>query len=194
MTARRTVGHMLDYHNQARKPRSNPAKGRCWHQSVSPTLVLARLGNATASLPLRGQPRRKALRCSYPFCQRRCAATAAQSGRTKGSYPAGQVRRKEKHPHSTQHHSRPYDITRCRRSVSINVSTDVSEKSLNARYHRAVPAWRESIPGFHERQSSNSGDTAPAQTNGDGLFGMWFLATPNLSVQDGGSTSGGYGY
>src|SRR5216683_5801981 len=48
-------------------------RGRCWHQSVSPTLVLARLGNATASLPLRGQPRRKALR----------------------SYPAGQVRRKE---------------------------------------------------------------------------------------------------
>src|SRR6266481_6971318 len=34
--------------------------------------------DATASLPLRGQPRRKALRCSYPFCQRRCAATAAQ--------------------------------------------------------------------------------------------------------------------
>src|SRR5260221_13525002 len=48
-----------------------------WHQSVSPTLVLARLGNATASLPLRGQPRRKALR----------------------SYPAGQVRRKEKGCH-----------------------------------------------------------------------------------------------
>src|SRR5258707_14104383 len=138
--------------------------GRCWHLSVSPTLVLARLGNATASLPLRGQPRRKALR----------------------SYPAGQVRRKEKHPHSTQHHSRPYDITRCRRSVSINVSTDVSEKSLNARYHRAVPAWRESIPGFHERQSSNSGDTAPGQNNGEGLFGMWFVATPNLAVQDGG--------
>jgi hypothetical protein len=37
-------------------------RGRCWHQSISPTLVLARLGNATASLPLRGQPRRKALR------------------------------------------------------------------------------------------------------------------------------------
>src|SRR5258708_27887964 len=52
---------------------------------------------------VRGQPRRKALRCSYPFCQRRCAATAAQSGRTKGSYPAGQVRRKEAHP-------RPYAL------------------------------------------------------------------------------------
>jgi len=110
MTARRTVGHILDYHNQARKPRSNPAKGRCWHQSVSPgtypswqrgfassatrsartkgaTLVLARLGNATASLPLRGQPRRKALR----------------------SYPAGQVRRKETHPH---HPSAPPPLTR----------------------------------------------------------------------------------
>src|SRR5260370_16055098 len=81
--------------------------------------------------------------------------------------------------------------TICRRSVSINVSTDVSEKSLNARYHGAVPAGRESIPGFHERQSSNSGDTAPGQTNGDGLFGMWFVTTPNLSVQGGGSTSGG---
>ena len=30
----------------------------------------------------------------------------------------------------------------CRRSVSRNVSIDVSEKSLNARYHGAVPAWR----------------------------------------------------
>jgi len=62
--------------------------GRCWHLSVSPgtypsrqrdcvataarsaetkgaTLVLARLGNAASQLPLRGQPRRKALR-SYP--------------------------------------------------------------------------------------------------------------------------------
>ena len=38
-----------------------------------------------------------------------------------------------------------------------------------------------------------SGDTAPGQTNGEGLFGMWFVATPNLSVQGGGSTSGGYG-
>ena len=39
-----------------------------------------------------------------------------------------------------------------------------------------------------------SGDTAPGQTNGEGLFGMWFVATPNLAVQGGGSTSGGYGY
>ena len=38
-----------------------------------------------------------------------------------------------------------------------------------------------------------SGDTAPAQTNGEGLFGKWFVATPNLAVQGGGSTSGGYG-
>src|SRR6266849_4260329 len=64
------------------------SKGRCWHQSVSPTLVLARLGNATASLPLRGQPRRKALR----------------------SYPAGQVRRKEKHPRPSLLHPRPYAL------------------------------------------------------------------------------------
>jgi predicted lipoprotein with Yx(FWY)xxD motif len=27
-----------------------------------------------------------------------------------------------------------------------------------------------------------SEDTAPGQTNGEGLFGMWFVATPNLSV------------
>jgi predicted lipoprotein with Yx(FWY)xxD motif len=41
---------------------------------------------------------------------------------------------------------------------------------------------------------SFSGDTAPGQTNGEGLFGKWFVATPNLTVQGGGSTSGGYGY
>ena len=39
-----------------------------------------------------------------------------------------------------------------------------------------------------------SGDTAPGQTNGEGLFGKWFVAVPNLAVQGGGSTSGGYGY
>ena len=39
-----------------------------------------------------------------------------------------------------------------------------------------------------------SGDSAPGQTNGEGLFGKWFVATPNLPVQGGGSTSGGYGY
>ena len=39
-----------------------------------------------------------------------------------------------------------------------------------------------------------SGDTAPGQTNGEGITGMWFVATPNLAVQGGGSTSGGYGY
>jgi predicted lipoprotein with Yx(FWY)xxD motif len=39
-----------------------------------------------------------------------------------------------------------------------------------------------------------SGDTAPGQTNGEGLFGMWFVATPNLARQGGGSTSGSYGY
>jgi predicted lipoprotein with Yx(FWY)xxD motif len=38
-----------------------------------------------------------------------------------------------------------------------------------------------------------SGDTAPGQTNGEGITGMWFVATPNLPVQSGGSTSGGYG-
>jgi predicted lipoprotein with Yx(FWY)xxD motif len=39
-----------------------------------------------------------------------------------------------------------------------------------------------------------SGDTAPGQTNGEGLFGKWFVATPNLAVQGGGSTNNGYGY
>ena|SRR6266480_6065233 len=39
-----------------------------------------------------------------------------------------------------------------------------------------------------------SGDTAPGQTNGEGLLGKWFVAIPNLAVQGGGSTSGGNGY
>jgi len=39
-----------------------------------------------------------------------------------------------------------------------------------------------------------SGDSAPGQTNGEGITGMWFVATPNMTVQGGGSTSGGYGY
>jgi predicted lipoprotein with Yx(FWY)xxD motif len=44
-----------------------------------------------------------------------------------------------------------------------------------------------------------SGDTAPGQTNGEGLFGKWFVATPNLTVLGGASpsttpTSSGYGY
>jgi len=30
-----------------------------------------------------------------------------------------------------------------------------------------------------------SGDTAPGQTNGEGLFGMWFVATPNLALSKG---------
>src|SRR6266705_5416868 len=36
-----------------------------------------------------------------------------------------------------------------------------------------------------------SGDTAPGQTNGEGLLGKWFVSTPSLYVQGGGSTSGG---
>jgi predicted lipoprotein with Yx(FWY)xxD motif len=39
-----------------------------------------------------------------------------------------------------------------------------------------------------------SGDTAPGQTNGEGLLGKWFVATPNLALQGAGSTSGGSGY
>lgn len=38
-----------------------------------------------------------------------------------------------------------------------------------------------------------SGDTASGQTNGEGLFGKWFVATPTLAVLGGGSSGGGYG-
>lgn len=38
-----------------------------------------------------------------------------------------------------------------------------------------------------------SGDSASGQTNGEGLFGKWFVATPSLASQSGG-TSKGYGY
>lgn len=38
-----------------------------------------------------------------------------------------------------------------------------------------------------------SEDTARGQTNGEGLFGMWFVVTPNLAVQ-GRGTTGGNGY
>ena len=38
-----------------------------------------------------------------------------------------------------------------------------------------------------------SGDNAPGQANGEGISGMWFVATPNLAVQGGGSGSGAYG-
>jgi predicted lipoprotein with Yx(FWY)xxD motif len=36
-----------------------------------------------------------------------------------------------------------------------------------------------------------SGDTAPGQTNGEGLFGKWFVATSDLSVQGGGTQNSG---
>jgi len=40
-----------------------------------------------------------------------------------------------------------------------------------------------------------SGDTAPGQTNGEGLFGKWFVATPDLSTTAPSSTpTGGRGY
>jgi predicted lipoprotein with Yx(FWY)xxD motif len=38
-----------------------------------------------------------------------------------------------------------------------------------------------------------SGDTAAGQTKGQGILGKWFVATPDLSLQKGGS-SGKYGY
>ena len=37
-----------------------------------------------------------------------------------------------------------------------------------------------------------SKDTAPGQTNGEGLFGKWFVCTPNLAGQGGGSANDGY--
>jgi predicted lipoprotein with Yx(FWY)xxD motif len=35
-----------------------------------------------------------------------------------------------------------------------------------------------------------SGDTAPGQTNGEGLFGKWFVDNPNLTLQGGGTRCG----
>jgi len=35
-----------------------------------------------------------------------------------------------------------------------------------------------------------SGDSAPGQANGEGLFGKWFVATPSLGGSTSGSTSG----
>lgn len=37
-----------------------------------------------------------------------------------------------------------------------------------------------------------SGDAAAGQTNGEGISGKWFVATPSITSQGGGSTSGGY--
>jgi predicted lipoprotein with Yx(FWY)xxD motif len=39
-----------------------------------------------------------------------------------------------------------------------------------------------------------SGDTAPGQTHGEGLFGKWFVATPDLAIQGGSSNGNGYKY
>ncbi len=39
-----------------------------------------------------------------------------------------------------------------------------------------------------------SGDTAAGQTNGEGLFGKWFVATPDIPLQGGGSSNGYSGY
>jgi len=38
-----------------------------------------------------------------------------------------------------------------------------------------------------------SGDSGAGQTNGEGLFGKWFVATPDVSSL-GGASSSGYGY
>ena len=52
MTARRTVGHTLDYHNQARRPRSNPARlsaARASSYTKSATSSMLRVGPARVS-------------------------------------------------------------------------------------------------------------------------------------------------
>src|SRR6266487_5136008 len=98
--------------------------GARWHLSISPTLlrcsypfcqrrcagtypshqrccaVLIRSANAAARLLLRSQAERKAAPLRVRQDER--SATAAQSGRTKGSSPPGQARRKEKRPHPLQ--------------------------------------------------------------------------------------------
>ena len=38
-----------------------------------------------------------------------------------------------------------------------------------------------------------SGDSGSGQTNGEGLFGKWFVATPTLAAQSSSSSGGGYG-
>ena len=38
-----------------------------------------------------------------------------------------------------------------------------------------------------------SGDSAPGQTNGEGLFGKWFVCTPKVAASGSGSSSGSYG-
>src|SRR6266581_1853625 len=64
-------------------------------------------------------------------------------------------------------------------AVKLSVQTDVNGNQVEYNGH---PLY------------TFSGDSAPGQTNGEGITGMWFVATPNLAVQGGGSTSGGYGY
>jgi predicted lipoprotein with Yx(FWY)xxD motif len=39
-----------------------------------------------------------------------------------------------------------------------------------------------------------SGDSAPGDAKGEGLFGKWFVATVNLAPASGGSGGNGYGY
>src|SRR6266851_1563178 len=97
-------------------------RGRCWHQSVSPgtypsgqrccaasaphsgrtkgaTLVLARLGNATASLNLSVSPTRLRRYCCAVRRDARHTVRGQPRRKALRSYPAGQVRRKETHPH-----------------------------------------------------------------------------------------------
>jgi len=70
-----------------------------WYLSVSPTLVPARLGNATGSLNLSVSPTR--LRRYFCAVRQDARHTVRGQPRRKAlrSYPAGQVRRKEKGCH-----------------------------------------------------------------------------------------------
>src|SRR6266487_1044184 len=64
------------------------------------------------------------LRSSYPFCQRRCAATASQSGRTICSYPTGQAERKAARktlPHLSHLNARKYKVS-CQGNFAMPVT------------------------------------------------------------------------
>ncbi len=93
----------------------------CWITTIKPGNheVIRRRGDAGTNpshqrwfLPV-SATRLRRYRCAVSRDERHCAVLTrsanAASGRTKGSYPAGQVRRKETHPH---HPSAPPSLTR----------------------------------------------------------------------------------
>src|SRR5258708_17958828 len=66
-----------------------------WHLSVLPTLVLARLGNATASLNLSVSPTRLRRYCCAVRRDARHTVRGQPRRKALRSYPTGQARRKE---------------------------------------------------------------------------------------------------